>query len=240
MTDHYIDKTECRWYGYFAAKRIRSLAKGLVPACDGALEFVATEIDHATDNIQAVIGASDDTGLDASKTVAAKSPLIVHAREVLGQFSNHLNSQDKNTIQRQAFFKPDGKLTSISRSAPATVFAITQIVAELKKPNSPVDQAAVWQKKFEDLLLVLAPVVDHSDDAKGEHTKSSVEVEASRQAWLMVYKSAKLIVDGVLRLAGKRALMKDIFYDMAVAANTQLTHDPTGTVEYPPGSPAPQ
>jgi hypothetical protein len=238
MTDHYIDKTECRWYGYFAAKRIRSLAKGLVTPCDGALEFIATEIDHATDNMQAVIGASEDAGLDASKTVAVKSPLLEHARETISQFSSHLNSQGKGEIQRKAFFKPDGKLSSMSRSAPATVFAIAQIVAELKKPGCPVNDAAAWQKKFEDHLLVLGPAVDHSHDAKGEHTKSSVEVEASRQAWLMVYKSGKLIVDGVLRLAGKRALLKEIFYDMAVAGNTQLTHDPAGTVEYPPGSPA--
>jgi len=154
---------------------------------------------------------------------------------LLNRFSAHLDAHPSGTVQRKAFFLSDGTVSGVGRSAPRVVLALAHISTELKKPTSPIKDAGNWQKDFENQLAVLSPVTDLGHAAQADKKITTIEVEAARAAWLHVYKGAKKVCDGVLSMAGKRALLKTVFWDMSVPADTKLTHDPAGTSEVYPG-----
>src|SRR5258708_3650363 len=92
MTDRYIDASETQFYGPHASKVIKSHVVGLVPALDGALKYVATELDHATAAVGKLSAASREADKAVRTGVKGKKPVREAATDVLVRFAKHLDA----------------------------------------------------------------------------------------------------------------------------------------------------
>ena len=235
MSDRYIDYEECLIYGPYAETSIRTLI-GAIPACDKALGHVADEIKHATEAVKSATEHTTAADHALRKDSGDRTPALETAQKLLGRFSSHLDAHEKGKVDRKDFFRTDGTIHGIGKSAPRMLIALSQVSAELKKKGSPVKDAAEWQKEFGKAIADLAPVVDHAASNKTSRRSATSEVEAARHAWLQVYTAAKCIVEGVLRLSGRLDHMTAIFYDLAVSGDAKVTKAPDAPK--PVGTPA--
>lgn len=235
MTDRYIDQDETVIYGQYAVGKIRSKLIGLIPAYDRAFEYVAEELEHATEAMLNAVATARAADADVRKGTMAKGSALAQALDVLRRFSKHLDGHASGTVDRKVFFPDGGTVSGVGRSASRVLLALTHISSELKKKSCSVSDAAGWQKQFSQAMRALAPVVQHADSAKTERSEVTPEVDSARQAWIQVYTASKCLAESALRLTGKLDLMPKVFYDLAVPAGTKITAAP----EEEPPTPAP-
>jgi hypothetical protein len=230
MADRYIDHDETKIYGEHAAKMIRKMAVGLVPAFDEAMEHLASEISHATEAVQAAVASGRSADAEVRKGTREKVPALDEARSLLSRFSSHLDAHEKGSVDRRDFFTGDGTLAGIGRSAPRVLLSLGHVSSVLRRENSPVRDAAAWQRDFARASRRLAPVIEHSHDARTDRSVATPEVEGARTAWLQTYIAARSGVESVLRLTGKLGLLPVIFHDLAVPASAKVTEAPADPV----------
>lgn len=227
MTDRYIDYEETQIYGPYAAAKIRSMVVGLLTPFDTGLKHIADDIEHATETVQSMLSSSDEADAALRHNVYHKEPALTQVFELFSRFSSHLDAHPKGTVDRKTFFKTDGTIRGIGRSAPRVLQVLTHISTMLKDKNCTVKDAKVWQKELEGALKTLTPILSNADGAKAKRRATTPELEAAREAWLQTYIAAKSIVEGVLRMQGKLHLMPVIFYDLAVPSHAKVTQPPT-------------
>ncbi|MBI5482239.1 MAG: hypothetical protein HY906_25510 [Deltaproteobacteria bacterium] len=226
MADRYIDLDETQIHGPYAAKMIRRSCVGLVPPCDSGLEHVASEIEHATAEVKRRTDAARTASAALREGAQGKGPVLGRSVRFLGRFSTHLDSQPKGEVDRRTYFPEDGTAGGVGRSAPRVLLALGRIAELLAKPECRATGRAEWQAEAQALIAELAPVVEHSSNARTERTAATPPLEAVRQAWLQTYVAAKCGVECVLRLSGNMHLMPVVFYDLAVPGSAKVTEPP--------------
>ncbi len=235
MTDRYIDADETLIYGSYAAKKIRSVVRGLVPEFDKGLDYAAEEIEHATSAMSTAIASARTADGELRKGFTARGPALGAAIDVLGRFSRHLEAHKSGEVDRKLFFTADGTAGGVGRSATRVLLVLTHISGELKKKTCTVRDKETWKDEITAAIAHLSPAIEHADSARTERRAATPEVEAARQAWLHTYRAARSSVEGVLRFAGKLDLLSTVFYDLAVPATAKVTAPPVDTS---PGAPA--
>jgi hypothetical protein len=233
MPDRYIDQDETEIYGTYAANKIRSRLKGLIPEFDAALEYVAADIADATNAVQEAVADARTTDAEIRKGSQSRGSILKQGLSLLGRFSKHLDTHAPGAIDRKTFFVADGTAGGVGKSAPRVLRALQHIGKQLKAEGSPVRDAAAWAEDCKTIAAKLAPVAEHGDNARTDRSSVTVEIETSRQAWLQTYGAAKLLVEAVLRLSGKLHLMPAIFFDLAMPSNAKVTSAPSGEAEEP-------
>jgi hypothetical protein len=226
MTDKYIDSDETRHYGPHASRNIRSRLIGRIAEFDAALHYVADGIDAATDAVESAVDAARAKDAEQHQNVQSKAPLLKDAHGLLSRFSNHLDGQDPNTVNRKLYFTQNGTASGVGRGAQSVLLAITTISLKLGDPQCPVRDAAHWHGQFDAMMKALGPAVASANDTRGDRRTLTPEVEAARQAWLNGYIAAKCLVECVLRHLGRVEHMSVYFYDMRLAASAKLTAPP--------------
>lgn len=235
MADRYIDQDETQIYGPHVAKMIRSHVKGLIPAFDAALEYTATEIDHATAAVGKAIAASRHAQGGIHVGSEKKGPVLDEARKLLGRFSKHLDTL-KGSVDRKLFFTHDGTAGGVGDSAARILLAVHHLVAELApdkdgKPKHPeVKHGDEWLAELKAMSHDLSPILAHSDEAHVTRRTLTPEVAAARDAFLSIYVAGRAIVEGVLRFKGKLGDLPLVFHDLAVPGGAKVTSIP----EVPP------
>lgn len=111
--------------------------------------------------------------------------------------------------------------------------AMLWLAAELVREGCEVRERDAWLAEVCAVQGELAPVLEHSQNARTERRAITPELEAARAAWLETYRAAKLGVECVLRLAGKTHMMPAVFHDLAVPSNAKVTEPPPA----PPAEP---
>lgn len=226
MTDRYIDQDETKIYGDYTARMIRKMAVGLLPAFDAGMEHLAVEITDATAAVKAAVDSARAADAKLRQGSQVKVSALAQAIELLGRFSRHLDGHARGSVDRKTFFTADGTAGGVGRSAARVLLALGHISAKLGVDGTPVSDAANWRSEFSRAAAQLAPVVDHSHDARTDRSQATPEVEAARVAWLQIYTAARSGVECVLRLTGRLNQLPLIFYDLAVPADAQVTEAP--------------
>jgi hypothetical protein len=160
------------------------------------------------------------------KGVQQKTPLLEQANGLLGRFSRHLDGHAAGAIDRKVFFTADGTARSVGKSAAAVLLAVTHIAGKLQDPNCGVRDRETWHGEFENMMIILGPVVENAQDVRTDRRDRTPEVEAARQVWMQYYLAARECVACVFRLTGRLDRLSTIFHDLAVPANTRLTEIP--------------
>ncbi len=225
MPDKSIDSDETLYYGRHTSKNIRKRLIGHIAEFDLALNYVADEMDTATDAVRSAVNAARDKDAERHQNVHSKEPLLKDALKLLGRFSKHLDGQDPS-VNRKVYFTRDGTAGGVGRSALNVLLAITHISTKLNVSNCPVRDATHWHGEFDTMMKLLGPAVASADDSRGDRQSLTPEVEAARHAWLNGYIAAKCVVEGVLRLLGRVEQMPVLFHDLRVPAGTKLTAAP--------------
>jgi hypothetical protein len=233
VTDTYIDADEIQFYGPYASRQIRTVVVGLQPEADGYMNFLADTIDASTTTVKSTIDASREASAGVRRGSKSKKPIKRKVSDGLSRFSKHLDSHPAGTIDRKVFFTYNGTVKGVGTSAHNLLQGVVQLTTELAKPTCPVRERETWLAELRELQGAFGPAVEHSDNAHTARADLTPEVAAGRLGWLNSYNSAKRGVESVLRLTGKLHLMKHVFYDLAVPANTKLTSIP----EPPPAEP---
>jgi hypothetical protein len=236
MTDQFIDLDETQIYGPYASAAILALAVGQVPAFDGGMKKLATEIDHATVSVGQITKTARKASAEVRAGTKAKGPALAQAVALLGRFSKHLDSHPAGSVDRKLYFPEDGTAGGVGHGAARVLLALGRINVHLKDPSCELKSKADWSQEIEEATQLIAPAIQHSNNAKTERRAATPELEAARQAWLQVYTAAKCGVECVLRLSGNLHLMQSVFFDLTVPANTKVTQAPP--VPPSPTSPA--
>ena len=233
MADRYIDQDEMGIYGPHAVRQMRRRVVGLVPECDTAVTFVATRVEQATAQVARSLEETRDTQVTLRQGTRAKKPALKQARELLGRFSTHLGSHPRDTTDRRRFFTADGTARGAGTGAPKVLAVLNHIATELGKPGHGVKDAASWRTDFLAAIDTLAPPVEQTADTRTDRRTLTPAGRKTQDEWLQIYAVAKLVVEGVLRLAGKSELMAEIFHDLAVPATSKVTEPPADPAEPP-------
>lgn len=231
MADRYIDQDETKIYGEYAAGKIRKRVVGLVPEFDKALEYVASEIETATNAVEAAVTEARTHDATIRKGTKQRVSALKQAIDVLGRFSKHLDTHPAGTIDRKTYFTVNGTAGAVGRSASRVLLALNHIALKLKAKETPVKSASDWAKECAAAASRLAPLAEHSDDARTDRREATPEIESARAAWLQVYGAAKLTVEAALRLTGRLSLLPKVFFDLTVPGNTKVTAAPEETEE---------
>jgi len=234
MTDRYIDLDETQIYGPHASGMIRTRVIGLLDKLDGGLEFFAGEIDGTTQTLGAMLSTSREASAEVRGGTKEKGSVLAGGVRVLGRFSTHLASHPDGAVDRKTFFPEDGTAGGVGRGASRVLLALGRIATELKKSKCEVSDKKRWLEEVSEAMTALAPLVQHSNNAKTERRAATPELAAAREAWLQTYMAAKSVVEGVLRLTGNLHMMPTIFHDMAVPGTAKITEAPP----VPPPEPA--
>jgi len=238
MADRYIDHDETKIYGDYAAKMIRKLVVGLVPAFDEGMEHLASEITDATEAVRVAVAGARSADAELRKGSRGKVSALEDSRALLSRFSSHLDAHEKGTIDRRMFFTTDGTVGGLGRSATRVLLALGRISGLLGEAETPVRDAATWRKEFAKATRRLTPVVEHSHDARTDRAAATPEVEGARTAWLQTYTAARSGVECVLRLTGRLDQLPLVFHDLAVPAGAKVTEAPADPIDPPAPVPA--
>lgn len=234
MADRYIDHEETLIYGPYAARKIRSVALGLLPKFDPALTYLAAEIETMTQAMEKSL--ADARKSDSARRSSSKdrTPALQEALDILRRFSKHLDAHKAGQVDKRRLM-PTGSVSELGTSAPRVLLALSQIAIALNARDSGVRDAKEWQKEMTDAAHQLSPVIEHGDSARTTRRSQTAELEQARSAWLQVYVAARCTVEAVLRLTGKLHLITTIFYDLAVPSDAKVTAPPPE----PEAAPAP-
>jgi hypothetical protein len=237
VPDRYIDQDETKIYGAYSSRKIRTRVVGLIPAYDKALEYVAGELDAATQAVSEAVEAAREADATIRGGTQARRSALKNAVSLLGRFSSHLDSHAAGKIDRKTYFVTNGTAGGVGKSVPRVIAALQHIAKKLKAKASPVSNSAEWAKELASAATALGPVAEHSDDAKTDRSQITPDVEAARQAWLTAYGAAKLVVESAFRMLGKVDQMSKVFFDLSLPANAKVTEAPADEPEEP-GEPA--
>jgi hypothetical protein len=233
MADNFIDLDETQIYGPHASKMIRKRVVGVIPEFDAGMTKLADDIDHATQALAEIVSASRDASSDVRKGTKGKGPVLADAVHALGRFSKHLDTQAQG-IDRKAFFPEDGTASGVGKSADRVLIALGRVAVQLKKPTWDIRDKDHWIEQVTEAMNALAPLVEHSKNAKTERRSATPEVESARKAWMQVYTAAKSGVECVLRLDGSLHMLPTVFHDLAVSGGTKITEAPAEPPAEPP------
>ena len=238
MADPYIDKFETILYGRFSAAQILALLIGLDPDLDGALQVMSNRITAATDAMEAALKkAGDLDDVTYTSTSAGPADPVANARRVLRQAVNYAGSRDDGDAIVKEMLRGDTIGTVVKRRPVKLAGALGNALAGIEKHKSALTEHADWTAKLTAAKKTLDTLNESVRKARTDRRAMTPEIAATRDAWLVVYGSAKDIVSGVLRGKGRLSMLHEVFDDLAeVHRVAGVTDDAAGGGE--PGAPA--
>lgn len=238
MADPYIDKDETLLYGNFTAAQIPALVVGLDPDLDGALQVVSGRVAAATAAMEATLKKAGDLATVTYAGAGANGPgPVAEGRRVLRQLVSYVGSRDQAETILADVLRGDNLTTVLKRRPVKLAGALGGAIAGVDKHKALLPEHADWTAKLTAAKAALDDLNESVRKARTNRRAMTPEIVAARDAWLVVYASAKDIVTGVLRAKGKLAMLPDVFDDLAevhrVAGVTDDPAEPTPPAETP-------
>lgn len=240
MADNYIDQNETLGYGEFAAKQIKVLAVGLDPELDDALHVMAGRIAKATKAMSAALVKAGEIKPTTFASAANKGhDPAADARDILGRLVKYAESRDDGDAISKDILSGEG-LSTIKRRRPAKlVHALDTALSAIKKHEASLPEHAKWTADIKAVREALHELDTTVRSSRQNRRTMTPAVAAARDRWLTVYASAKLIVEGVLRLHGAVGRMPDIFDDLAETHQVAGVSDDSPPEDAKKGEPKP-
>ena len=119
------------------------------------------------------------------------------------------------TVDAKLFFRGEAPSIIARRRLVKLVAAVGHVADTLADQKAKVREAAAWLKELREAHETIATAEKQQRASKVEKVDLGPELAAERQRWLEVYTANKGLITGLLRHAGKLALLPLIFDDMA-------------------------
>lgn len=233
MADPYIDKYETLVYGKFAASQILALVVGLDPDLDGALQVVSGRITAATAAMEAALKKSGDLEI-VTYAAAGAGPgdPVAEGRRVLRQVVAYASSRDQGDAIVAELLHGENLSTVVKRRPVKLAGALESALKGVDKHKASLPEHADWVAKLTAAKAALDSLNELVRKARTSRRMMTPEIAEARDAWLLMYGSAKDIVQGVLRGKKKLAMLPEVFDDLAEV------HRVPGVSDEPVASPA--
>lgn len=213
MTDRYIDNGETQIYGPFARQRLETITD-LDPVVRTLIERQAA----VDDRMRVALQAATSTDGDIALAVDSKGPVGVEVVRAMNVFHDQVrvwNDAGRTNIPLGELYEGAKKSGAGSTPAKRRV-ALARLLDGIAK--YPMPEKEDWQKRLGELQARLTAVVTATDAARGARKPATETLAAARDAWLRHYRAAKLVVEGLLVLAGREAELRSFFKDLQVSA----------------------
>lgn len=233
MADPYIDQDETLLYGSFAASQILALVVDLDPELDGALQVVSGRITAATAAMEAALKKAGDLASVTYVGAGAAGP-VAEGQRVLRRLVAYVGSRDQGEAILADVLRGDTLGTVVKRRPVKLAGALGSAIAGVGKHQASLPEHAEWTAKLTAAKTALDALNESVRKARTDRRATTPEVAAARDAWLVVYTSAKEIVSGVLRGKGKLAMLPDVFDDLAEVHRVPGVSDVTPADPTPP------
>ena len=237
MADTYIDPFETKAYGQFAREQMQSVCVGMIPELDGSVKYAIAKQASADTAMKSVL---ENQPKPANPVDVAQATETV--RDVLVRFGKHLESHKPGTIDAHLFFQGEAPSVVARRRMVKLVASVGHVVETLAKHKKKVRESALWLDELTEAHASLAAAEKQQRSSKVEKLDVGPDVAAERLRWLEVYTANKALISGLLRHAGKLALLPLIFDDLAEvhrAAGVSDAEPAPGASGGPAPSPAP-
>lgn len=210
MADPYIDPSETKAYGLFAREQMHDVCLGMIEELDGMVKYAIAKQAKADASMKTVVDAHPQrtSPVDAASAVET-------ARDVLVRFGSHLGSHKPSVVDVKLFFQGEAPSVVARRRIVKLVAAVGHVVDTLTAQKANVRESAMWLKELREAHDALAAAERQQRASKVEQVDLGPEVAAERLRWLDVYTANKALITGLLRHAGKLALLPLIFDDLA-------------------------
>lgn len=231
MPDDYIDNSETQVYGPFAEASIAVL---------GDLDPIITRLVagmHEVDGAmyEALRAATTADG-NIALAVDAKGPIGLECVTTMNAFHDLLKGWTAAAMLRAPLteFFADGTKASGGSTPALRIVGLARIIDATTRYDVPGREA--WVTRFTDLRTRLTEAVAASNAARRDRKPATEQLAQARDRWLRQYRATKLIVEGLLVLAGREAEYRSFFKDLQVGTPStgSTTTDPTtGTTDAP-------
>jgi hypothetical protein len=165
-----------------------------------------------------------------------------NARDVLVRFGKHLESHKAGTVDASLFFRGEAPSIIARRRLVKLVASVGHVADTLAEHKAKVRESASWLKELREAHEAIATVEKQQRASKVEKVDVGPELAAERQRWLDVYTANKALITGLLRHAGKLALLPLVFDDLAETHRASGVSDaeppPEGAPVEAPAAPA--
>ncbi|MEZ4391308.1 MAG: hypothetical protein R3A48_09455 [Polyangiales bacterium] len=213
MADHYIDYDETRIYGDYTVEQIAHLVHGRVRELDPALEFISQRLRVATDAVAAHLYAARAQDPEYHQLVTRREAPLSEARDVLTRFSKHLESHRAGSVAYGAFFV-EPSATLARRGPQRLLAALDHVLGSLDEHREFVRDLDFWRGEIAAARAGLEAGVSEDRLIRARPVEGP-GLQAARAHWLVVYGSAKHLVQAVLALSGSALGLDEIFDDLA-------------------------
>lgn len=229
MSDSYIDSFETQVYGPFAAEQIEAMVAPLDEDFKKPLKRIAARISSATADVAAALKASGETAVVTYKQ--APDDTIARSRDVLRRVVRYAESRPNGGVIADAILGGEGLSVVTKRRPSKLVGALSQAINAVTKHASALPESAAWIAELTGAKDALAAFDKSVRASRIERRAMTPEVTRARSEWLRVYGSAKLVVEGVLKLHGKTALLPEVFDDLAEVHRVSGVTDDTAPAQ---------
>jgi hypothetical protein len=215
MADTYIDQFETIAYGKFATSQIKSRAMGLEPEYDSALKHVSGKLKKATTAVAAALEKAGAMSVVTYKPKAGSVDPVAAARDVLRRLAKYAESRPEGRAVVKDILGGETLTTAMRRRPSKLVGALDTALAAVAKHKQKLPEHQAWASELTAAHKTLDALDKTVKKTRTERREMTPEVATARAEWLKIYGAAKLLVESVLRLHDKTALMPEIFDDLA-------------------------
>jgi hypothetical protein len=213
MTDQYIDHHETLGYGAFAVEQINAVVLPLAPSYEAALTDIADRISAATSAMAVVLKATGQ--MDVVTYKKASGDPLAEARNVLRRAVKYAESRPAGARLAAALLNGQNLSTVLRRRPAKLLAALNYAIDTVEAHAKDLPEHAAWSTELTSARDALAALDKSVRASRIERRGMTPEVAKARSEWLKVYGAAKLIVEGVLKLHDRAALMPEVFDDLA-------------------------
>lgn len=225
MADTYIDQFETIAYGNFAVAQIQELVVGLEPAFDKALKLVVAKLTTATQGVEVALERAGSVHVATYKPKEGADDHVAAAQDVLRRAAKYAESRPGGDAIANAILGGE-TLTTILRRRPAKLLgSLTTALAAVAKHKSKLPEHKTWSEVITAARDALEDLDKKVRKTRTERRAMTPEVTAAREEWLKIYGAAKLLVEAVLRLHDKTALMPEVFDDLSEKPRATTSHE---------------
>jgi hypothetical protein len=218
MPDRYIDNAETQIYGPYAIERLRTIED-----VDPVVSRLITSLGTATTTVHDAMAAATSRDGDLALAVDGRGPVGAEAMRWTNAFHDQLKAWIRSGQVRASMmeFFPEGTKRSAGETPAQRREGLRRILGAIEKYDVPAKED--WTTRFRDLHGRLTEVVETSDTARKSRKPATVQLGQARDGWLRQYRATKLIVQGLLVMAGREAELRSFFRDLQVGRPTTAT-----------------
>jgi hypothetical protein len=238
MADNYIDNLETLSYGPFAVDQIHALVVDLDPDFNKPLATVSTRLTDATESMRAALTKAGQITVVTYKAAEGAPDAIAHARAELRRCVSYADSRAGGAAIIKDILFGEALNTVVRRRPAKLAGALGHAIGAVARHKSELPEHAKWTASLTAAKEAIDALNTSVRQSRNERREATPETAAARTAWFTAYAGAKLIVEGVLRYAGKTALMSEVFDDLAETHRAAGVSDGDPPAETAPAKPA--